>query len=128
MEIGLRFLRICPRSKFLLSAAATVRSLAIPQFPCLPIRQKRRSKMPVPDGYLSQLSRRVGQGWTYFWFTPSDPFTLSVLRVLTAAVALALYLSYLPDLEIWFGPDGLLSENAMLRLRGAVPLFSMFDY
>jgi hypothetical protein len=51
-----------------------------------------------------------------------------VIRVFTGIVALGLYLSYIPDLERLFGPDGLLSESAMLRLRGSVPIFSIFDY
>src|SRR4051812_44181503 len=86
------------------------------------------SDMAGDEPYFSKLSRVFGEAWNRFWFTPSDPFTLSVLRVLTAAVALALYLSYLPDLETWFGPDGLLSETAMLKLRGDIPVFSIFDY
>ena len=84
--------------------------------------------MTANETYFSRLSQRVGQAWNRFWFTPCDPFTLSVLRVLTAGVALALYLSYIPDLEQWFGPDGMLSENSMLRLRGTVPVFSIFDF
>jgi hypothetical protein len=77
--------------------------------------------------YFDTLIQRSGEGWNRFWFTPCDPFTLSVIRVLTGIVALALCLSYLPDLEGWFGPDGILSENAMLKFRSA-PLFSLFDY
>ena len=41
---------------------------------------------------------------------------------------LGLYLTYWPDLQRFFGPDGLLSRDAMLELRGSVPVFSMFDY
>jgi hypothetical protein len=77
--------------------------------------------------YFDTLIQRSGEGWNRFWFTPSDPFTLSVIRLLTGIVALALYLSYRPDLAGWFGPDGILSENAMLKFRSA-PLFSVFDY
>ncbi len=84
--------------------------------------------MSEPEPYFAKLTRHAGAAWNRFWFTPSDPFTLAVLRVLTGAMALALYLSYLPDLETWFGPAGLLSENSMLKLRGTVPLFSIFDY
>lgn len=78
--------------------------------------------------YFSTLTRRFGNGWTRFWFTPRDPTTLGVIRILTAAVALALYLSYLPDLQRFFGPGGLLSRDAMLQLRDKVPVFSIFDY
>ncbi len=80
------------------------------------------------EPYFSRLFEALGTAWNRFWFTPSDPFTLAALRVLTAGVALALYLSYLPDLERLFGPNGMLSEESMLRLRGTVSVFSIFDY
>jgi hypothetical protein len=83
--------------------------------------------MGAVRSYFDTLAKRFGDGWNRFWFMPSDPFALSVMRVLTGVLALALYLSYLPDLEGWFGPDGILSENAMLKLRSA-PVFSLFDY
>ena len=79
-------------------------------------------------GYFRTLCTRFGNGWTRFWFAPSDPLTLGVIRILTAGVALALYLTYLPDLERLFGPGGLLSRDDMLRIRDNVPVFSIFDY
>ncbi|HKD37638.1 MAG TPA: hypothetical protein VKB78_12590 [Pirellulales bacterium] len=84
--------------------------------------------MSEKESYFGRLFEALGTGWNRFWFTPSDPFTLAVLRVLTAALAMALYFSYLPDLERLFGPNGLLSEESMLRLRGTVSVFSLFDY
>jgi hypothetical protein len=83
--------------------------------------------MGAMQSYFDTLVQRFGEGWNRFWFTPSDPFTLGVIRFLTGVVALGLYLSYIPDLEFWFGPDGILPENSILRLRPA-PIFSMFDY
>src|SRR6266566_1265219 len=91
------------------------------------IRLRAGNSMGAMRSYFDTLIQRFGEGWNRFWFTPSDPFTLSVIRVLTGIVALAIYLSYLPDLEGWFGPDGILSEDAMLRFRSA-PVFSLFDY
>jgi hypothetical protein len=78
--------------------------------------------------YFSTLGERVGAAWNCFWFTPSDPFNLCVIRILTGGLALALYLTYIPDLEQLFGPNGLLSENAVLHLRGSTKVFSIFDY
>jgi hypothetical protein len=78
--------------------------------------------------YFSELATHFGQGWTRFWFTPTDPATLSVLRILTALVALTWYLSYLPDLERFFGPDGWLSLPAVQQWRGPLRVFSVFDY
>jgi hypothetical protein len=84
--------------------------------------------MPAVKQYFQTLTERLGDGWNRFWFTPSDPITLSAIRVLTALVALGLYLTYWPDLQRLFGPDGLLSRDSMLELRGNVPVFSMFDH
>ena len=84
--------------------------------------------MAAVNEYPRTLAERFGQGWNRFWFTPGDPLPLGVIRVLTAAVALALYLTYLPDLDRFFGPEGLLSHDAVLRLRGDTPIFSLFDY
>jgi len=84
--------------------------------------------MAAVNDYFRTLVERFGQGWNRFWFTPSDPLPLGVVRVLTALVALGVYLTYLPDLDQFFGPDGLLSRDFVLQLRGNVPVFSMFDY
>ncbi len=84
--------------------------------------------MSPTGNYFRTLTSRFGQGWNRFWFAPSDPTTLCVIRILTAAVALYLYLTYLPDLNRFFGPGGLLSRDAMLQLRGKESVFSIFDY
>lgn len=84
--------------------------------------------MGATGNYFRTLTSRFGNGWNRFWFAPSDPMTLCVIRILTAAVALYLYLTYLPDLNRFFGPGGLLSRESMLQLRDNVPVFSVFDY
>jgi hypothetical protein len=84
--------------------------------------------MASGSGYFRDLTTRCGRGWTRFWFAPSDPTTLGLIRLLTAAMALAMYLVYLPDLELLFGPAGLLSRQAALQFRGSVGIFSIFDY
>ena len=38
--------------------------------------------------YFRTLSSRFGNGWNRFWFAPSDPMTLGVIRIFTALVAL----------------------------------------
>lgn len=81
--------------------------------------------------YFRTLSSRFGAGWTRFWFTPSDAIVLSLLRVLTAGVALWWYLSLLPDLQAWFGPNGMFSLEAALAARNASDArfaISLLDY
>jgi hypothetical protein len=67
--------------------------------------------------YFRTSANRIGGGWTRFWFTPSDAIVVSLLRVLTALVALWWYLSLLPDLQNWFGPNGMFSLDLALQQR-----------
>jgi hypothetical protein len=67
--------------------------------------------------YFRELTDGVGGGWTRFWFTPSDPIVLSLLRMLVGLVALWWYLGLFTDLQHWFGPNGLLSDEFAKQLR-----------
>lgn len=58
--------------------------------------------------------------WNQFWFQPSDPFVLSVLRVLTGMMATYLVASYTSDLYRWFGPDGVLPTTVVHRLLDGI--------
>jgi hypothetical protein len=76
--------------------------------------------MSQPTAYpatFREIPIRFGHGWTRFWFTPSDPIVLSLVRILIALVGLWWYLSYLPVLQDWFGPEGIFSLNMSLALR-----------
>jgi hypothetical protein len=44
--------------------------------------------------------------WNRYWFTPTDRRPLALVRIGTAAVALALWWGYAADLQAWFGPAG----------------------
>jgi hypothetical protein len=78
--------------------------------------------------YFSTLCDRFGQGWNRFWFTPSDPLLLSLLRVLTGAFAFYVVFSYTPDLQRFFGPGGLLPVAAVEQLRGDYFGWSYLSY
>src|SRR5690606_13791595 len=45
-------------------------------------------------------------GWNRFWFTPSDPATLCLLRVFTGAMLFYTHLVWSKDLLGFFGPEG----------------------
>jgi len=79
---------------------------------------------------LRDIPIRFGSAWTAFWFTPSDPVVLSLLRVLVGAVALWWYLSFLPDLQDWFAPQGIFSlkMSQSLRENAGGTGFSLFDF
>ncbi|HEX3868847.1 MAG TPA: hypothetical protein VHV77_00280 [Pirellulales bacterium] len=88
----------------------------------------------MQKGYLSQLTQHFGEGWNRFWFLPSDPFTLSVMRVLVGLLAIALVASFTPDLDRFFGPRSFLPvetvETLVAQRHANEPVwqFSYLDY
>jgi hypothetical protein len=76
--------------------------------------------------YLRRFADEFGTGWTKFWFTPRDPFTLCALRILTGLSALYWVASFSFDLLRFLGPQGLLSVEAVNRWRS--PTFTHFSY
>jgi len=59
----------------------------------------------------------VGEEWERFWFTPVDARPLAWVRIVTAALALALWWSYAGDVQAWFGPRGLLPIDTVRQWR-----------
>ncbi len=86
----------------------------------------KRGIVEVVGDYFHTLTERFGQTWNQFWFAPSDPFALSVMRVLTGLIALVTILTYTPDLEMLLSPDGLLARDSVTRLRGDFTSLSYF--
>ena len=78
------------------------------------------------SSYFARLFSAFGGGWTRFWFTPSDPATLSVMRVLVGSLAVYLHGTLLFDLVAFFGPNGLLPTAEIAPLEGRT--FSYLNY
>lgn len=57
--------------------------------------------------YFDELFQSFGAGWNRFWFRPSDPAPLSLIRIAAGLLAFYVVLIYTPDLETFFGRDGL---------------------
>lgn len=53
--------------------------------------------------------RGLGAAWTRFWFGPTDPRPLALVRILVGSLGLALLWSWHADLGRWCGPDGLVT-------------------
>lgn len=51
------------------------------------------------------------EAWNEFWFAPSSPSTLSVIRVLAGAMLLYTHLVWTFDLDAFFGPEGWLPTS-----------------
>lgn len=60
-------------------------------------------------GLFSELRSYLSEAWlawNRFWFSPSDPATLSLIRVLTGAMLLYTHLVWSLDLQAFLGPEG----------------------
>jgi hypothetical protein len=65
--------------------------------------------LPSPSDWLSSWSA----GWNQFWFTPTDPATFALIRVLAGAMLLYTHAVWSLDLVGFFGPDGWLPPDLM---------------
>jgi hypothetical protein len=67
--------------------------------------------------YFSRLSQGFGEGWTRFWFTPSDPATVSAIRLLAGVLLVYMHATLCFDLEAFFGAEGLLPVGEIAILE-----------
>lgn len=76
---------------------------------------------------LPALADAIGETWMRFWFTPAGSWPLALVRILGGLVALALWTSYAWDLEMWFGPQGMISPALLAAWRSPWAI-SLFDF
>lgn len=67
--------------------------------------------------YFHKLALAMGASWNRFWYTPTDPLPLCLLRIATGLVALWLHATFSADLIEFFGPNGLLAADEIAQLR-----------
>ncbi len=59
------------------------------------------------------------EAWNRFWFLPSDPATLALIRICAGVMLFYTHLVWSLDLQAFFGPQGWLPEEVMREaLRG----------
>ena len=68
--------------------------------------------------YWTELSQAVGCSWNRFWFTPSHPLLICLLRIAVGLLALSYHLSFSKDLTRLFAEGGFLSRDTLEALRG----------
>jgi hypothetical protein len=73
--------------------------------------------MSAAGDYFSELCESFGDGWNRFWFRPSDPAPLCLIRIAAGLVTLYLLATYTPDLETFFGPNGLETPELLASLQ-----------
>lgn len=65
---------------------------------------------------------RVIQGWNRFWFSPGDPTTLGLVRLVGGFVILYVHLAYCYDLDALMGPHAYLDDKVMTEFRKEAPI------
>lgn len=65
--------------------------------------------MKLATDYFRELWSGTIEGWNRFWFTPADPATLGVIRILTGAMLFYTHLVWSFDLAGFVAPGGRLS-------------------
>lgn len=65
-------------------------------------------------GYFSEL----WQAWNRFWFKPTDPATLSLIRLLAGAMLFYTHLVWSLDLQAFLGQEGWLPVEFIRRIQG----------
>jgi len=70
--------------------------------------------------YFRDLGRATLTGWQRFWFTPADPATLGLIRILAGAMLFYTHLVWGLDLEAFFGRQAWLTPEAVAAFAQSV--------
>ncbi len=81
--------------------------------------------------YFRELYRGVLDGWNWFWFTPTDPATLGLIRIFAGSMLFYTHLIWSIDLNGFMGERGRFSHDLVERMhRGsdfALSYLPVFD-
>ena len=67
--------------------------------------------------YLTRLRSTLTQGWSDFWFMPTDPATLSLIRICAGLVVLYIFVSCASERLNLIGPHGWVDSQAVSELQ-----------
>jgi len=71
---------------------------------------------------MSTVAASPSGGWNRFWFTPADPSTLGLIRILTGLAVLFIHIGYSFDLQAFFGKDAWLNLDLANEYRRELPI------
>lgn len=74
--------------------------------------------MKLLTDYLRELVRGTARGWNRFWFTPADPATLGLVRILAGAMLFYTHLVWTRGLFDFFTEEGWLNTAAVTAFQG----------
>jgi hypothetical protein len=75
--------------------------------------------MNMLTGYFRDLQRGTRSGWNRFWFSPTDPATLGLIRILAGAMLFYTHLIWSLDLKAFMGQEGWVSPATIAKLPGS---------
>lgn len=82
--------------------------------------------MNVVTQYFRELGRESVRGWNAFWFTPTDPATLCLIRVLAGTMLFYTHAVWTLRLEEFFGANSWISPQAAATFQGNGYAWSYF--
>ena len=84
--------------------------------------------MKLVTDYFRELWTASWTGWNRFWFTPSDPATLSLIRILAGSMLLYTHWSWSVDLLGFFGSEGRIPVEFAQRFQDTPFAWSYLYY
>ncbi len=63
--------------------------------------------------YVRDLTQAICSNWNRFWFTPADPATIGLLRILAGGMILYTHAVWTLDLNAFFGPQAWLNRKVV---------------
>ncbi|MFO0951064.1 MAG: DCC1-like thiol-disulfide oxidoreductase family protein [Isosphaeraceae bacterium] len=81
-----------------------------------------RRFVTAPFRYLAELARETARGWNRFFFTPADPTSLGLMRVVVGAILFWNLLNLGWDLHDYLGSDGWIDPAAVRQYDAGHPL------
>lgn len=82
----------------------------------------------VPSATVAQKVSFGLSQWKKFWFDPTDPLMLSIIRLLTAGMLFYNLCVWTLDFDAFFSPDGLQPLATIQKLYEGSPVFSFWFY
>lgn len=74
--------------------------------------------MSLVADYFRELYAATIRGWNRFWFTPADPATLALIRILAGAMLFYTHLVWTLELDAFFGENAWISPAAAAAFVG----------
>jgi hypothetical protein len=82
--------------------------------------------MKLVKDYFRELAQAVVGGWNRFWFTPADPATLGLIRILAGAMLFYTHAVWSLELTAFYGADAWISPQAADQVLGDGYTWSYF--